>query len=126
MTNDTAYILLAHGSSDANWQRTFEMMCAGALLAGDNVYLSYMELGTPLLGEQIASLSKTGTKNFHVIPLFLAAGKHLRQDIPEILGQLSAKLNITVTQHPPIGENPKLAQAITSIVDTLINAPDSL
>ena len=82
-------ILLAHGSKNQNWCLTFEKglnSINGHLQ--QHASLAYMEMASPDLGSVIHEHYSRGVKNFHVLPLFFAAGRHLMHDVPEIITAL--------------------------------------
>ncbi len=76
----TATLLLAHGSSDANWLAPFSDLLANIRkgLQGERVELSYMELAEPSMEGQIIKLAEEGFGHIDIMPLFFAAGRHLR------------------------------------------------
>lgn len=118
-----ATILLAHGSTDQNWLAPFADLLANirAGLDTERVELAYMELAEPSLEHQITQLAKEGYKHIDVLPLFFAAGRHLRRDVPNIIESLQADLSaqgheISVELHAPVGLDPEVAAAISRIV----------
>ncbi|MDX1458075.1 MAG: CbiX/SirB N-terminal domain-containing protein [Marinobacter sp.] len=120
MTDTTRIILLAHGSSDQKWCQTFEKLAAPTLEAVPQSVVAYMELSSPSLEQVIIKSVEEGFQHFVVLPLFLAAGRHLRKDVPAMIASLEEKYGTTISLAPPIGENPHLGQAIRSVVkDTL-------
>jgi len=62
----------------------------------------------------------TGFKNITIVPLFLAAGKHLKLDIPQKLDKLKDELNFNYKLLPAIGEHPMMSFAIKEIVSEII------
>ncbi|WP_097461721.1 sirohydrochlorin chelatase [Mangrovitalea sediminis] len=109
-------ILLAHGSRDPLWKETFEALTEPAMSERRNIGVAYMELCAPSLRDIAIEAVTHGTTHFRVIPLFLATGKHLREDIPSLIEALSKELDRPFTLTAPIGEHPALAQAIRDIV----------
>ncbi|MBI42142.1 CbiX/SirB N-terminal domain-containing protein [Marinobacter lutaoensis] len=117
-------ILLAHGSSDPRWCETFEAMAAPTLDAHPNARVAYMELAHPSLAEAVEHAVGDGIEQITVIPLFLAAGRHLRNDIPAMIQALEQRHGIPIRLDRPVGEHPRLGTAIRDIVtDTLAEAP---
>lgn len=114
-------ILLAHGSSDPNWQATFEALSQPSCEALPQAVVGYMELCEPSLEQQIARLKKEGATRIKIVPLFLARGRHLRKDVPEMLETYRARYDIELELTPPIGEHPALAESIRSIVADILN-----
>ncbi len=112
-------LLVAHGSRDEGWSNAFQTMTLKAQSLNREVDLAFMELSSPSIEEVIANaVTHKGITQIQVLPLFLAVGKHLKHDIPEILDTLAHKFNITINLLPPIGEHPLLHQALAEIAQT--------
>ncbi|SNC74981.1 sirohydrochlorin cobaltochelatase [Marinobacter sp. es.048] len=109
-------ILLAHGSSDKRWCETFEQLAAPTLASVNNARVAYMELAKPSMDTVIKEGVSEGITEFTVVPLFLAAGRHLRKDVPAMIEDLEKSHCATIQLAPPIGENPLLGQAIRDVV----------
>lgn len=123
-TSDTCHvILLAHGSSDPHWKETFEALARPSCDANPKAVVGYMELCEPSLEQQIVRLKKEGANCIKVVPLFLARGRHLRKDVPEMLERYRKEHGINLILTPPVGEHPALAQSIKAIVDDTLKAP---
>lgn len=124
MPNPTrATVLLAHGSSDPHWLQPFEQLLTGirAGAAAQRVELAYMELARPALDEQIRALAAAGFTHIDMLPLFFAAGRHLRRDVPAQLAALQTELQaqgqpLQLQLHAPVGLEPEVAQAISHVV----------
>ena len=124
MSNSQATILLAHGSSDPNWLAPFEQLLTQIQsdLEDERVELAYMELAEPSLENQVKRLVKEGHQNIDILPLFFAAGRHLRKDVPRMLDELTDQLNqsqqkeVSITLRPPVGLSSEVAEAISKIV----------
>jgi sirohydrochlorin cobaltochelatase len=114
--NSPRIILLAHGSSDKHWCETFEQLAAPTLASIDNARVAYMELAEPSMDTVIKEGVSEGATEFTIIPLFLAAGRHLRKDVPAMIEELEKAHGATIQLAPPIGENPLLGQAIRDVV----------
>ncbi|TNE78010.1 MAG: cobalamin biosynthesis protein CbiX [Gammaproteobacteria bacterium] len=109
-------ILLAHGSSDKRWCDTFEQLASPTLDAVPDSRIAYMELAEPSLDTIITEGTAEGVSQFTIVPLFLAAGRHLRKDVPAMISELEKANGVTIELAPPIGENPLLGQAIRDLV----------
>ena len=79
-------ILLAHGSSDERWCRTFEALATPTLESVPGSRIAYMELAEPSL------------------------------DVPAMIEGLQSQHEVSITLAPPIGENPELGKAIRDVV----------
>jgi sirohydrochlorin cobaltochelatase len=109
-------ILLAHGSSDKRWCETFEQLAAPTLASVDNARVAYMELAEPSIDTIIMDGVAEGITEFTIVPLFLAAGRHLRKDVPAMIEELEKAHGVSIQLAPPIGENPLLGEAIRDVV----------
>lgn len=119
----SATVLLAHGSSDKNWLAPFSELLDDIRLGLNNerVEMSYMELADPSMEHQITMLAKEGFTHVDVMPLFFAAGRHLRKDVPGQIETLQQELkqeglNISIKLHPPVGLEPEVTEALRHIV----------
>ena len=104
-------ILVAHGSRDPEWSRPFARLAAALekKLPAAAVALAYLEYG-PSLEEAAAALLAKGAGSIRVVPVFLGAGGHVKEDIPRLVA--AAKLSVPVIIDPPIGEQGGVIEAI--------------
>ena len=112
---DTAILLFAHGARDPAWAQPFERIAARMRQSqpGLRVRLAFLELMSPPLAEAVASLAREGVRRITLVPLFLAQGGHLREDLPRLLTAIREKhpvVRIDVTS--AIGDSPVLTDAI--------------
>lgn len=114
--NNPRIILLAHGSSDKRWCDTFEALAEPTLKAVSNSRIAYMELAEPSLETIVHEGIAAGTRDFTIVPLFLAAGRHLRKDVPAMIEALEKSTGASIKLSPPIGDNPLLGHAIKDVV----------
>lgn len=117
MSADHRIILLAHGSSDQRWCQTFERLAEPTLASVAGSRIAYMELSEPSLETIVDEGVQQGAQHFTVVPLFLAAGRHLRKDVPAMIEGLEKQHGVSITLAPPIGENPQLGEAIRTVVE---------
>jgi sirohydrochlorin cobaltochelatase len=105
-------VLFAHGSRDASWARPFEQIAA-QLSQEFPVRLAYLEKMTPTLDEAIGSLARDGVSSIRVVPLFLGAGGHVKEDLPRLVSAArAAHPGLRITLEDPIGERPDVIVAI--------------
>lgn len=118
-----ALILLAHGSRDPRWKAPFESLAetlAGRL--STPLRMAYMELCEPSLEATVAELRESGIERADILPLFFAAGRHLREDVPgQITALGEAHPDIELTLLPPVGEHPAFVDALAGIIDERAN-----
>jgi len=111
----TAILLFAHGARDPGWAEPFRRIAA-RLRAGQpglRVELAFLELMDPKLGDAVAALAGEGISRITLVPLFLAQGGHLKEDLPRLLDDIQKRhpgVRIDVT--PAIGDSEDLTAAI--------------
>jgi len=86
----TALILIAHGSRDPEWAAPFKKVCrvVGEKSPQLRLELAFMELMSPGLAESADKLVGEGFERIVVLPMFLAQGGHLKEDIPQLLNEV--------------------------------------
>jgi sirohydrochlorin cobaltochelatase len=119
-------LLFAHGARDPRWSQPFEAVAAqvqgaDATLAVELAYLEYM---APTLREAGERLAARGCSRVDVVPLFLGAGGHVRQDLPALLGELAALHPQTQWRlRPAVGETPSVIAAMARAALDWVEAP---
>ncbi|MDX2084482.1 MAG: CbiX/SirB N-terminal domain-containing protein [Candidatus Melainabacteria bacterium] len=113
-------VLLAHGSRDLRWQEPFENLVRQLQtdLGAHRVSLAYMEMAEPSLEEVITYVAEASptVHECRILPLFMAAGGHLRHDVPQQLERLATRFpHVTLLLLPPIGEHPLAHEAFRTI-----------
>ncbi|WP_369601679.1 CbiX/SirB N-terminal domain-containing protein [Hahella sp. SMD15-11] len=116
----TSVILLAHGSRDPRWKAPFEALLEEIRNVRKDVKLAYWELTEPSLESVVEACVQAGEQNLAVLPLFLAQGKHLREDLPAQIADLEARFPCTLRLLPPVGEHPEFAGFLATLVGKLI------
>lgn len=113
-----ALILLAHGSSDSRWRAPFEQFRDALVPRLDTpIRLAYMELCDPSLEDSVAQLASAGITQIEVLPLFFAAGRHLRNDVPAQIEQIAhGHEGLDITLLAPVGEHPDFIAALATAV----------
>ena len=81
---DSRLVILAHGSGDARWRLLFDGLTASLTESHgkDKVRLAYMKVVNPTLGDVVREAARDGKAHLRVLPVFLAAGAHVAEDIP--------------------------------------------
>jgi sirohydrochlorin ferrochelatase len=79
--------------------------------------ISFLELTKPSIEEGFLRCVKRGATEISVIPLFLLAAGHIKEDIPQALASLREKYpNIQVNIRDPFGVQGKILDGITELV----------
>ena len=109
-------VLLGHGSKDPEWSQPLEKIAVslGKRLPAVSIFLAYLEHG-PSLEEAVAALVAKGALSIRVIPLFLGAGGHVKEDLPKLVAQVK-RADVSVTLDKPIGEQPEVIEAIAAAI----------
>lgn len=93
MTACKHLIVIAHGSrletSNAEVQRFAERMAGALSEQGDYeaVACAFLELASPSIPQALDQAAAAGAARVDVLPYFLAAGRHVAEDIPRIVGE---------------------------------------
>lgn len=118
-------ILFAHGSRDPRWKDPFEALLKSlqAECGEHMVALAYMEMTEPRLHQQVDIAVDDGIERLTLLPLFMAAGAHLRHDVPLQIQQIRQKHpNLAVELLPPVGEHHLVQHAIQEIAKLSLTA----
>ena len=115
MTTRSSIILFAHGARDPEWAAPFRRIAARLREARPNlpVQLAFLELMQPALADAVAAMAADGITRITLVPLFLAQGGHLKEDLPRLLEDIRSRhpgVTIGVTQ--TIGDSEVLTGAI--------------
>jgi sirohydrochlorin ferrochelatase len=94
-----ALLLIAHGSrrqqSNQEVTELADQLRAACDASYKIVHAAFLELASPSIGEGISLCVDDGASRVTLLPYFLNSGRHVVEDIPEIVGE--AKI-----QHPDI------------------------
>ena len=109
-------LLFAHGSREAGWAKPFESIARQ--LAGEFlVELAYLEIMKPTLEEAIASLATKGAQRVRIIPLFLGAGAHVREDLPKLAQAARERhAGVEIVLERTLGERAEVTDAIAAVI----------
>ena len=110
------YILLSHGSkvkaSNDATREVLEKLRTNI----QNIELAFLELAEPDFEEAVKKLKQTGVTAVTVLPLFLAPGKHVREDVPMLAESCSKKYGIKIDVLEHIGANGAYVKMIEDIL----------
>lgn len=72
-----------------------------------------MEISEPNIPTVVKGMVGKNIKEILIVPYFLYEGIHIKEDIPQIINELSEKYNdVTFKMGRPIGAEPKLVDII--------------
>ncbi|MEQ1814673.1 MAG: CbiX/SirB N-terminal domain-containing protein [Candidatus Nitrotoga sp.] len=111
----SAIILFAHGARDPEWAQPFHQIrdLVVKQFPATPVKIAFLELMQPSLIDTVTELHAQDIQHITLVPLFLARGGHLKQDIPRLMTnirQLFPKVQIHTA--PAIGEAPEILNGI--------------
>ena len=117
--SEQTIILFAHGARDPEWAAPFGIIQKQLQAARPEVQvaLAFQDFMTPTLEAAVAQSAAQGAKRIVLVPLFMAQGGHLKQDLPLLVGKIREQhpqLELQVL--PAIGDAPEILQAITDWV----------
>ncbi len=87
--------------------------------SGLRVYVAHMELAPPSLDDAIDACARDGVTEVVVHPFFLAPGRHLTEDIPELVRKASARHpDLEVRLTGPLGDAPGLPDLVLELLNS--------
>jgi sirohydrochlorin cobaltochelatase len=110
-----AIILCAHGARDPTWAEPLRRMLEAiqAQQPGVRVELGFLELMRPTFDEAVDRLADAG--HIVVVPAFIAAGSHLKRDLPQLAANaMDRHPGLEIEISPPVGESPEVIAAIAA------------
>ena len=111
-------VLFAHGSRDGEWARPFETLARilATKMRGP-VELAFLELMQPTLADAIAKLAAQGIRSIRVVPVFLGAGGHVKEDLPALVARARGDHpHVVIRLDAPIGEQTPVIEAIAAAI----------
>jgi sirohydrochlorin cobaltochelatase len=112
-----AIVLFGHGSRDPQWREPMDAVARRikAQVAEVEVRCAFLELEAPDLPSVAAELADAGVTALRIVPMFLGAGRHAREDLPRLVEQCR-RLHPAVTfdLRPSVGENPRVLEVLAA------------
>lgn len=116
--SDSRLVIFAHGSADGRWRLPFEELTVSLAErhGADKVRLAYMEFAYPSLADIAREAARDGKSRLRVLPLFLAAGGHMSEDIPLQVAAVQMSFpQVRIELLQPIGEHPRVKELFREI-----------
>ena len=112
-----ALLIVAHGSrraeSNDEVRALTEQLRPQAESEFDYVTCAFLELADPLIPAGLEQCLQAGAKEVVLLPYFLSAGRHVTQDIPNIVAEFTASQpSLEVQIAPHLGTAPNLPTAL--------------
>ena len=116
-----ALLLVSHGSRRKQSNEEVNQLCERLKEEMDESFdiidSAFLEIASPSIPEGIKQCIEAGANSVTVLPYFLAAGRHVTEDIPSIVENAREKfpeVSISMTQH--IGAINGMPQLIFSVI----------
>jgi len=126
LSTRTGLLLFAHGARDPRWAEPIERIAVElrAQCPDREVRVAYLEFMRPDLGEAVSSLvNDRGCAVIEVMPLFLGAGGHVRNELPRLLQVETARHpEVRITSHPVLGDCAGITLAIATAIAAMTRA----
>ena len=112
---NSSLLVIGHGSRSQDAVTVFEKIVDLMRSKSDYSHVkgAHMELAEPGVAPVVEDLVALGVKDIVVVPYFLYEGMHYKNDIPEILEELSERFPaINFKLAKPIGYEPLLVDVL--------------
>jgi sirohydrochlorin cobaltochelatase len=100
-------LLFGHGARNPEWAQPFHRI-REAILAREPEALvepGFLELMRPTFDEGVDCLVRRGATEIVVVPIFMAAGSHIKKDLPQLAaGAMDRHAGLTIELAAPVGE----------------------
>ena len=110
------YILLSHGSKVKTSNDANKEILEKLRLNIKHIELAFLELSEPDFESAVKKLKSLNIDSITVLPLFLAPGKHVKEDVPILASTFSKKYDIKITVLEHIGANNEYINMIENIL----------
>lgn len=121
-------VLVAHGSRNETWRDSLQQI-ANTLKDRDprlEVRLAFMQFSGPTLAHVVERARDQGTREFWILPLFMATAGHVDKDIRPMVEALDEKhRDSRFHLLTPVGEHPLFHDIILQIAHNALNQGQS-
>lgn len=118
----SALILFAHGARDPGWAEPIRKLQIKVSAQRPDLVVetAFLEFSEPLLPAAIERLAARECRQIAIVPVFLAQGGHLKNDVPRLLDEMRARFpGIAIDLWPALGDAEPVLDAISTwIVNT--------
>jgi sirohydrochlorin ferrochelatase len=116
-----ALLIISHGSRrDSSNQEVNQLAERVQGLLGDEFELvvsAFLEIASPLIPEGLQHCIDQGATEILILPYFLAAGRHVAEDIPEDIADIRrANPQVSMTLAPHVGAADEMAGFVATQV----------
>jgi sirohydrochlorin cobaltochelatase len=121
-------VLFAHGARDPGWALPVQRLAGlvAARDAGARVETAFLEHLPPPLEQAVDNLLREGIHDITVVPVFIAQGGHLKQDLPRIVAAIrDSHPQLMIRLAPPMGESTAVLEAMAEFASSSSHDPGS-
>lgn len=115
-------LLFGHGARNPEWAQPFHRI-RDAILARDPQALvepGFLELMRPTFDEGVDCLVRQGATEIVVVPIFMAAGSHVKKDLPQMAANaMDRHAGLVIELAAPVGE---AAPVLAAMADYALQA----
>lgn len=115
-------LLFGHGARNPEWAQPFHRIRDAILARAPEALVEpgFLELMRPTFDEGVDCLVRQGATEIVVVPIFMAAGSHLRKDLPQLAaGAMDRHAGLTIELAAPVGE---AATVLAAMADYALGA----
>ncbi len=121
-----AIVLFGHGSRDPLWRAPMDAVAQRLAQRSPEaaVRCAFLELAQPDLATAVGELVSAGTTQVTIVPMFLGAGRHVREDLPVLIDGLRRDhAGLAIDLLAPVGEHPLVLDLLASIASAASSRP---
>ena len=117
-------LLFGHGARNPEWAQPFHRI-RDAILAREPEALvapGFLELMRPSFDEGVDCLVRQGATQIVVVPIFMAAGSHIKKDLPQLAANaMDRHAGLTIELAAPVGE---AGTVLAAMADYALGSPE--
>lgn len=102
-----AILLFGHGARNPEWAQPFHRIREAILTRAPATLVEpgFLELLRPGFDETVESLVRQGANEIVVVPIFMAAGSHVKKDLPQMAANAMDRHDgLVISLAAPVGE----------------------
>ena len=115
-----AVLLVSHGSRSIQTKREVRQLLSRLkpVINTDILKYAFLEIERPSIPEAIDQCVKKGAQEIIILLNFLNAGRHVDEDIPEIIRKARQKhKNVQIISTIPVGQHPRIVHLFAHLVN---------
>ncbi len=117
-----AILLYGHGARNPEWAQPFQRIRDAIKLRDPRALVEpgFLELMRPSFEEGVACLVDQGATRIVVVPIFMAAGSHVKKDLPRLAADaMDRHAGLHIDLAAPVGE---VDSVLAAMADYAMNA----